>query len=618
MTKTEYLKLDKRDVIEDAENQYDITIDTNNLDLIDTELKNQNNKNILQDENILELQTKHNEQDTTIIELQNKNIEQEKSIQELAERNKLLEANQKYNIVEGTEIIVNDSANMHAKLNITGNSYQATRSGKNLLESRYAAGHTLTASGITFTTNADGSITMNGTATAKAIYYFTTGTSIVGLNIPANQKYTLSKNNSNSNIVLEASFTKSDDTNVYIQCSTNESALIQRDEELTLRSVYVFIPNGVTVENETIYPQFELGEKTEYEQAGVIPSVKEASKIMNCGENINIFDKNNFSSLNAKFESSIISAASTERMIYFKCEKNENYTFQKLRGTKFIRFSVAETTELPTEGVTYQKLKNMNTTGNNHYTTSDTAEYLVFWYYCTGSDLTEQEVLNSIKIEKGLTQTGYSKYNCGCIDIKVSNDETEQIITIPLEERQRVMEGDYLADDGIHHKRKQIELDGTETYFIYTLNDYQWFGLNKENVKASTILCSHIKNYELIGNYIGITTHSTNNRIYLSISKEITTIEQLKEFLAQQKSDGTPLIVEYGLSTEEIEPYTEEQKQVWDKLNNLLLNKGYNYIHSTNEISPNMTLNYVQAIDILLKEQDNRIANIENILATTN
>ena len=38
----------------------------------------------------------------------------------------------------------------------------------------------------------------------------------------------------------------------------------------------------------------------------------------------------------------------------------------------------------------------------------------------------------------------------------------EQLITFPLSEGQKLMEGDYLADDGIHHKRKQIELNGTE------------------------------------------------------------------------------------------------------------------------------------------------------------
>ena len=177
------------------------------------------------------------------------------------------------------------------------------------------------------------------------------------------------------------------------------------------------------------------------------------------------------------------------------------------------------------------------------------------------------------------------------IIVKLSNqDESETKQTIfPLSEGQKLMKGDYLARDGIHHKRKQIELDGTENWFTSTLNDYQWFGLNLAGIKIySEFICTHLKNYSEIGNYIGISNSRTANRIYLSISEEITTVEQLKSYLAQQKENGTPVIVEYDLAEEEIESYTETQKEIYNNLTHLIMYNGQNTLTTLNKPKPQL------------------------------
>lgn len=114
----------------------------------------------------------------------------------------------------------------------------------------------------------------------------------------------------------------------------------------------------------------------------------------------NLFDKNNFNELNANIKDGLINSAPAERTLYIKCEKNTTYTFSKLRGNIYPRFTIAETTDIPTIGSTYSNFY-YSSNESDTYTTSSNAEYLVFWYYCNDSDLTKEEVLDSIKIVKG-------------------------------------------------------------------------------------------------------------------------------------------------------------------------------------------------------------------------
>ena len=151
----------------------------------------------------------------------------------------------------------------------------------------------------------------------------------------------------------------------------------------------------------------------------------------------------------------------------------------------------------------------------------------------------------------------------------------------PLSEGQKLYKGSYLTDDGIHHIRKQIEIDENIEFVVSTMNEYQWFEINEEGVKqGSTIVCNYLKDYISVGDYVGISNDNTANKVFLSISKEITNIEQLKEFLIQKKSEGNPFIIEYELTEEIIEPYTEEQKEV---INNIKIFEGYNNILATSE-----------------------------------
>lgn len=193
----------------------------------------------------------------------------------------------------------------------------------------------------------------------------------------------------------------------------------------------------------------------------------------------------------------------------------------------------------------------------------------------------------------------------------------EQKSTFPLSEGQKLMEVSYLASDGIHHKRKQYVITGNETiekiwidddthhvfaikaslpvpqisdktYKEYLCNTYRvlnydggidsiWANRKDNNTNYTTAMAIDYANSSL----------SLRGRIIIK-DMSIDDIDKMKTYLSEQYSNGTPVIVEYEPSEEEIVPYTEAQQEAWDKLQNLMLYEGINHISS----NANMVLSY--------------------------
>ena len=188
------------------------------------------------------------------------------------------------------------------------------------------------------------------------------------------------------------------------------------------------------------------------------------------------------------------------------------------------------------------------------------------------------------------------------IKIKLSNQDgskTKQI-NFPLSEGQKLMKGDYLARDGIHHVRKQIELDGTEDWKQYKSRLYLYIedAINaissvevpriKSNMFVAEAFNSIFNNPDnaITDNQIG--TVDKHKGISFYSNKHFTDVTSLKSWLAQQKEAGTPVIVEYELAEEEIESYTETQKEIYDNLTHLIMYNGQNTLTSSNELKPQL------------------------------
>lgn len=172
-----------------------------------------------------------------------------------------------------------------------------------------------------------------------------------------------------------------------------------------------------------------------------------------------------------------------------------------------------------------------------------------------------------------------------------------QMIIFPFEEGQKLYEGSYLAKDGIHHKRKQILLDeGVElTSFVtsyektaraqFRINDILDIG----NVVGLDILSNCFTAKDLFGKDIeGI--EQINKDIFVRINKNRLNEVTLAEFKAYLKNIGA--ILEYNLAEEEIIPYTQEQQEIYNQLQNLKLFRGCIHITAESNIKPTIKLSY--------------------------
>ena len=186
-----------------------------------------------------------------------------------------------------------------------------------------------------------------------------------------------------------------------------------------------------------------------------------------------------------------------------------------------------------------------------------------FKYNFTTSEKTNYVILSARNLEEATNVSFY---------------ETSKIQTFifPLAEGQRLMKGDYLADDEIHHKRKALILTGTENF---VLHKDSIFRLSIADIKPTgdftlagpiNAISSHFKGITWREMYdrrtIGIAVHNASKAFLISTEKTITTVEQFTAYLAEQYANGTPVTVEYELETEEIKAYTPEQQAVYNEI----------------------------------------------------
>ena len=232
-------------------------------------------------------------------------------------------------------------------------------------------------------------------------------------------------------------------------------------------------------------------------------------------------------------------------------------------------------------------------------------------------------------LEKGTVATDYEPYGAmpspeypseihnveGDVNVTVANKEKteQQTVTFPLSEGQKLMLGDYLADDGIHHKRKQRELDGTENILIlnWTTPHTKTTIFNVLNVIDKKVdivkFCNYFKvvknTSENINKDEEYCFNDITGGVYFSISNDIaSTIEKFKAWLATKKQEGNPLVVEYELAEEEIETYTEEQQETYNKLKELMAYEEEINVYSTNEVGPVFTVTAVQNTNAVLTQ----------------
>ena len=242
---------------------------------------------------------------------------------------------------------------------------------------------------------------------------------------------------------------------------------------------------------------------------------------------------------------------------------------------------------------------------------------------------TNLEEYTSISIYAGSTETEYNNFKFK-VQLEEGQNVTEYIehqeqnFIFPLQEGQKLRLTDKLADDGIHHKRKQVVI--TEDMLIqeivttYTNLDYirikkptDFAGYN--NSKANISLTSFAKEFTDwtfdSTNYIDKYTCRLQYTYFMLGIAKGTTYAEIKDKLIGQT-------IEYDLTEEEIDEYTEEQQAVYNEIKKTVHSyKDVTHIFSTDETS---AIFNVEAKRDIQTQNDNlqlQINEIKELLSTT-
>ena len=594
MSETTNLKLFKHDNPPTNEDEFDVEEALNkNWDKIDKfagEVKEAEKVNSEDIENIKQKQTEQEESISTIKEEQ---IQQNTDIELTAGMIPYIES------PEGEQVRVS-SSRYYGQVKVRGKSEQEVRSGKNVLNINSSE---LYKSGSATTKVEDDKISVTSNNNPVTSY------ASIPIDVKPNTDYTLSgiaKVISNSITEACSAYVKIRDeknSGNWVsneQASINKDSTVNQDLSLTFNSgehtrvwVWLYIKSsGVSGVISIDFSNLQVEEgatKTNYEKYGESPSPEYPSPIQNLSGDV----ETNVDNVNIlpQYEET----KETQTVNGVTITKNNDGTYT-LDGTStgivdLILFGswVSEEVKLRlSKGMTYFKTNSSKINGyisfssktiNKSFSINANSYYdnqiiedvsYAFIRLCTGAGI-------SFNNEKVIFELSYD-------DISNVQANEEQTIVFPLSEGQKMYAESSLEDDGIHHVRNQVELneiddwrkdvnqDDELDYFYFIVQD-----LNIDLSKVENFYCTHFKYSK---DFQNTQCFSATAVFVISIKKEFTGIipsdntlarvAKFKNWLLEQKQAGTPVILEYDLKEETIEPYTEEQQEAYNKLQKIL------------------------------------------------
>lgn len=402
MSETDFLKLKKHDNVETNTEKFDIENYLNgNWDKIDknvgevnTDISNINSKNKEQDTNIEQLQENTETSSNKITELEKELKEAQEDFYQASIRGQ----------ASGEYIHVEDSSNCRARIGISGNSEQETRSGKNLSKIEKIS-------------------TINGG--------YINSTCGILATIEAGKTYTISFNCSNKHSGTNAIYVRVLNENTYEgQAALNYSSgnrisktfVASKSGELSLSASL-----GTDFEDILYDIQLEEGSTaTKYEQYGASPSLDYQSEVESVGSNVNEFDidtvKDGF--LNEK-TGEIISNNS------WKCSDfieilNKTYTFGWESSSDYFQVTVCYYDE--NKKFISGKSYGLRGTFNNTFEVVSNAKYMKIAYSVSVSG--ELVTREKIKLEKGKVATQWSQHGQGCVKVTKCNKNIMPILNL--------------------------------------------------------------------------------------------------------------------------------------------------------------------------------------------
>ena len=253
---------------------------------------------------------------------------------------------------------------------------------------------------------------------------------------------------------------------------------------------------------------------------------------------------------------------------------------------------------------------------NDHYALYDKNKKYISGGYLQNNVAINTSQSNYIRftIKKTLDLEKVELKNGNLITDFVEHKQKDFILSI----QQEMLEGDYFVkeEDGWKevHGWNKYEFTGNENISYSSANKvfYTDMFTNKQSgtnnfiVNAfrviSTDSYANMPNYSSAGN-------STSSRVVFKYT-ELTSIEELKQFLKERYSTGIPITIYYKTITPTKLPCTEEQIAVLEELNNLDLYKPVTNIITTEDIAL-LKLKYALDVETYVDNKiDEKLANI--------
>ena len=208
--------------------------------------------------------------------------------------------------------------------------------------------------------------------------------------------------------------------------------------------------------------------------------------------------------------------------------------------------------------------------------TNITFRYLIL-YARTTSYVSWQQGTCDIQLEAGTTASDYIAH-------------AEQTVTFPLG-TSKMYEGDYLADDGIHHTKNRQQYQSIVGGYNSSNNWFYWdTSVAMYSPYNKTVLCNYLKYYDITtfsgrNSLTGISINPSGTYVLLR-NTSLTTAQEYKDWVASLYQNNTPLELEYELAEEVIEPYNTAQQTAWNNIKEFYTYQGITHISQENDNIP--------------------------------
>lgn len=519
-----------------------------------------------------------------IADLEENDIEQDKQLTQLQQEYTELKENLN-NVLpsgqaSGEDITINDSAKYPCVVEVSGNSWQEVRTGKNKFDYKNAS------------IKANSYINVNtGEITSTSNTNYATENYIE----IEQQNYSIPAATSNFRLAFysaEKVFISSKNNN-FINFEVPENAKYIRFSDTNLSNIMLLEGNT---------------EDIEYEEYGASPSTSYPSDLEAAGDSEGL--KITANNKNLCYETQLQNSDNIR--FYFNPKLLEKtFTISFIINT-YLNFN---SLYLVYGGSESPRVAQITTSANTKVVQSIT--------------LTDS-VYNALENSKAAYFLLY-KRNAGFTEVReamiVNGTDTsatyitheEQNVTFPFAEGQKLLKNGKLGDTGIIQNRKRITLDGTENWTANATSSstggkFRW-RLEVADIKqvdANTladIQCTHYKAVKAgtDGTYQGVEGIATQNEniTIFDPNYATATATEWKAYVAQQYANGTPITIEYELAEPETVAYTEEQKAAKAEIDKLKTYKGVTHI--TTDSRAILDVSYKKDLEILINNINNAI-----------